>query len=41
VTFFGFNFFGDVHREVIKSGVKKWHLLIYRVTASICMLFLH
>ena len=39
VTFFGFNFFGDVHREVIKSGVKKWHLLIYRVTASICSFF--
>lgn len=39
VTFFGFNFFGDVHREVIKSGVKKWHLLTYRVVASIASFF--
>ncbi|GEQ68645.1 hypothetical protein JCM33374_g2313 [Metschnikowia sp. JCM 33374] len=35
VTFFGFNFFGDLHREVIRSRVKKWHLLTYRVVASI------
>ncbi|CAK9438051.1 uncharacterized protein LODBEIA_P23920 [Lodderomyces beijingensis] len=35
ITFFAFNFFGDVHQQIAKSGLNKFHFLIYRYLSSI------
>ncbi|OBA22748.1 hypothetical protein METBIDRAFT_75932 [Metschnikowia bicuspidata var. bicuspidata NRRL YB-4993] len=39
VTFFGFNFFAEIHKGMIQAGVKKWHLVSYRVAASVSSFF--
>lgn len=39
VTFFAFNFFGDVHMSVAKLGVKKVHLVLYRVISTVVSFF--
>lgn len=39
VTFFAFNFFGEVHQGVAKMGVKPLHLVLYRVFSTIMNFF--
>ncbi|KAG7664355.1 uncharacterized protein J8A68_002137 [[Candida] subhashii] len=39
VTFFQFNFLGEVHIAVAKSGVNKRHYVIYRFLASVASFF--
>lgn len=39
VTFFGFNFFADIHLQVVKLNVKVHHFMIYRVMASVLSWF--
>ncbi|KAK6464656.1 hypothetical protein DFJ63DRAFT_311952 [Scheffersomyces coipomensis] len=39
VTFFQFNFFVDVHKEVAQAGLKKTHFMAYRILASIISFF--
>ncbi|KAK6202902.1 uncharacterized protein RJT21DRAFT_118977 [Scheffersomyces amazonensis] len=35
MTFFQFNFFVDVHKDVLKIGIKRVHFMIYRIISSI------
>lgn len=39
VTFFGFNFFADIHLQVVRLNIKVHHFMIYRVMASVISWF--
>lgn len=39
VTFFAFNFFGEIHQLVAKMGIKRTHFLVYRVLLAILSFF--